>query len=214
MKPVVKLLSGFTLTFVIVIALNYFINNNLLVLSGLLIIVMTLFFIFHGAKIFWKLAKFWLKFAVFLIVVFVLFGYFKCGSIQGSCIIDSFINGAKTALVLLNTVYILEMFILSITINDILSINLPIDYLKFLILMRTLMNQVLSKFDNDKILFNIIPEFQYTKGSKIKNIKPLFLKNLIHIMTLTFFIKEQGDILGPMIDNRIIHIHKTNSNGK
>ena len=214
MKPVVKILSGFTITFVIVIVLNYFLNNNLLILSGLLIIVMTLFYIFNGSKIFWKLAKFWLKFAVFLIGVFVLFGYFQCGSFQGSCIVECLINGAKTALVLLNTVYILEMFILSITINDILSINLPIDYLKVLILMRTLMNQVLAKFENDKILFNIIPEFQYTKGSKIKNIKPLFFKNLIHIMTLTFFIKEQGDILGPMIDNRINHIHKINTNGK
>lgn len=42
----------------------------------------------------------------------------------------------------------------------------------------------------------------------------MFLKNLIHIMTLSFFIKEQGDILGPMIDNRIIHTHKTKANGK
>jgi hypothetical protein len=213
MKPVVKIISGFTITFIIVIVLNYFINNNLIILTGMLAIVISLFYILYGAKTFWKLAKFWLKFAVFLIGVFVLFGIFENG-IQESFLLESLLNGTKTALVLLNTVYILEMFILSITINDILSINLPIDYLKFLILMRTLMNQVLAKFDNDKILFNIIPEFQSTKGSKIKNIKPLFLKNLIHIMTLTFFIKEQGDILGPMIDNRIIHIHKTNSNEK
>lgn len=132
-----------------------------------------------------------------------MFGFFEGNRIQ-----DSLTEGIKTALILLNTVYILEIFILSITINDILSLNIPIDYLKFLILTRTLTNQILSKFENDKILFNIIPEFQNTKKSKIKNIKPLFLKNLIYIITLTFFIKEQGDILGQMIDNRIIHIHK------
>ncbi len=181
---------------------------------GLLVVVISLFYVFHGAKTFWKLAKFWLKFAVVLIGVFLMFGFFECSNIQDGCIQNKLIDGVKTALLLLNTVYILEMFILSITINDILSINLPIDYLKILILARTLMSQILAKFENDKILFNIIPEFQTTKNSKIKNIKPMFLKNLIHIMTLTFFIKEQGDILGQMIDNRIIHIHKFNKNGK
>lgn len=203
MNPTIKIFSSFITTIIILVILNYFINNNLFIMTCLLITVIFLFYIFHGAKTFWKLAKFWLKFATILIGAFLLFGFFEGNRIQ-----DSLTEGIKTALILLNTVYILEIFILSITINDILSLNIPIDYLKFLILTRTLTNQILSKFENDKILFNIIPEFQNTKKSKIKNIKPLFLKNLIYIITLTFFIKEQGDILGQMIDNRIIHIHK------
>jgi len=214
MNPVVKMLGGFILTFITVIVLNYVIRNNLLILSILLICVVFLFYIIHGATVFWKLAKFWLKFALLLIGVFIVFGYLLCGEIETNCLKESFLSGSKTALILLNTVYILELFILSITINDILSINLPIRYLKILILLRTLMNQVQSKFDNEKILFNIIPEFQIVHKSKLRSIKPLFLKNIIYIMTLTFFIKEQGDILGPMIDNRIIHTHKTKTNGK
>ena len=214
MNPIIKMLGGFLTTFISVIVLNYIINNNLPILSGLLILVVLLFYIFYGAKVFWKLAKFWIKFALFLIAVFVLFGIINCSGFERSCLTESFLNGSKTALILLNTVFILELYILSITIDDILSINLPIKYLKVLILMRTLMNQVLAKFENDKILFNIIPEFQIVHKSKLKNLKPMFIKNLIHIMTLTFFIKEQGDILGPLIDNRIIHTHKTKANGK
>lgn len=214
MKPIYKIIGGFLITFVSVIVLNYFIDNNLFILSGLLIFVVLIFFFIHGAKVFWKLSKFWIKFALILISVFMLFGIIQCNGIEIICMKECFHNGSQTALILLNTVFILELFILSITINDILSINISIEYLKVFILMRTLMNQVLAKFENDKILFNIIPEFQIKQKSKLKALKPMFLKNIIHIMTLTFFIKEQGDILGPLIDNRIIHIHKTKTNGK
>jgi len=209
MKSKLKISIGLILTLSLVLVLNYIFSENIIVLSIFFVTISLLFFILQGKKLFWKLGKYWLKFALFLVFVFAFFGFFKCGGLNYDCILERTEIGVITALILLNTVYAVELFILSITINDILSFNLPIKYLKFLILTRTLMTQGVAKFENDNVLFNIIPEFQIERKISFKNLKPIFFQKIILIITITFYLIEQGEILGSLIDNRINHIYKS-----
>jgi len=209
MKSKLKISIGLFLTLSLVLVLNYIFSENIMVLSIFFVSISILFFLLQGKKMFWKLGKYWLKFALFLVFVFAFFGLFKCGGLNYKCILERTEMGIITALILLNTVYAVELFILSITINDILSLNLPIKYLKFLILTRTLMTQGVAKFENDNVLFNIIPEFQIERKISFKNLKPIFFQKIILIITITFYLIEQGEILGSLIDNRINHIYKS-----
>jgi hypothetical protein len=207
MKSKLKIYLGGVGVTLFIVASNYIFSSNLPVLVISLLLVVLLFNIVHQFKSFVKFAKFWFRFAIVLVSIFVLLGIIQNG-FDVLHLKETLRNGILTALILLNTVFVVELFILSITINDILSINIPIKYLKFFILMRTLMVRGMAKFDNEKVLFNIIPEFQHNKKINFRNIKSAFMQNLVLIMTIAFYVIEQGKILGPLIDNRIRHIYE------
>jgi len=209
MKEKNKIIFSFFLTISSVFILNYFFYNVFILLLITFIFIATIFYFYQGKEVFWRLGKFWFKFAIFLIFVFFIFSIFRCNSFENfKCILARTKLGINTALLLLNTVFILELFILSITINDILSIKVNIRFLKFLILTRTLFTQGITKFKNEKILFDIIPNFQIKMKPTFSNLKPIFFQNIIYILTITFYILEQAKILGPLIDNRIKHLYK------
>lgn len=201
-----KIILGLLLVGGGIFVTNYTFSENVTALTLSFLVISILFLILHGKSTFWKLGNYWLSFAFFLILVFILFHIFQCG-IGSNCIFSGGKEGFATALILLNTVYIIEIFILSITINDILALRIPIRYLKFLILLRILMTQSITKFENNGILFNVIPEFQVERKVSIKTIKPLFFQKIILVITILFYLLEQGEVLGLLIDNRINHTY-------
>jgi len=207
MKSKLKIYLGGAVLVLFIVASNYIFSANLPVLVFSLFLVSILFNVVHQFKSFLKVAKFWFRFAILLLGIFALFSVIQHG-FDVLYLKEALCNGILTALILLNTVFSVELFVLSITINDILSINIPIKYLKFFILMRTLLVRGMAKFDNDKVLFNIIPELQHNKKINLKNIKSVFMQNLVLIITIAFYVIDQGKILGPLIDNRIKHIYE------
>ena len=207
MKSKLKIYLGGPGLVLFIIASNYVFSTNLSFLVVSLCLVILFFNFIHQFKSFFKVAKFWFRFVLLLLGIFAFFSVVKHG-FDVLYLKEALWNGIVTALILLNTVFSVELFVLSITINDILSIDIPIKYLKFFILMRTLLVRGMAKFDNDKVLFNIIPELQHNKNINFKNIKSVFMQNLVLIITIAFYVIDQGKILGPLIDNRIKHIYE------
>lgn len=207
MSPKLKIYAGAVALIVFIGVTNYIFSSNFMFLFISLLAVMMLFYFVHRLMHFVRLVKFWFKFAVLLVCVFMVMGLVTNG-FNLLVLKESLMNGILTILILLNTVFAVELFILSVTVNDILAVNIPIQYLKFFILMRTLAVRGIAKFDNEKIIFNIIPEFKRNKKINLSNIKSVFMQNLVLIITIAFYIIEQGKILGPLIDNRIKHCSK------
>lgn len=209
MKKKYKILFTFSITIIAVLIMSFMFNNSISVLLPTFLIVSIFYIYTKGFSKFWKFGKYWFKFAIFLFVIFVISGFIICKIISfNQCVFEKIREGINTDLLLLNTVFILELFITSITVNDILSLNINIKYLKYLIFTRTLITHSIAKFNNEKILFDIIPSFQKKKGRwKLSSIKFRFIQNIIYSITIIIFILEQRKILAPLIENRIKHLH-------
>ena len=208
-KQKYKILAYFFTTTIIVLILTIFFKNNIFVLIASFFLITLLYIYNKDFSKNWKFSKYWFKFAIFLIVVFIISGFIICNKISfNSCVLSKIKEGLNTSFLLLNTVFILELFISSITVNDILSFNINIKYLKYFIFMRTLITQSVAKFNNEKILFDIIPSFQKKRNRwNISSIKPIFVQNIIYSITIIIFVLEQRKILAPLIENRIKHLY-------
>ncbi len=220
MKPTMKILALSIVLVLFIIVMNYVFSISLTIQSIYFLLINAFFIYSKGWKTFFKLAKYWYKFSFIIIALFGVFYFLNahfihydyiCLSNSVECFSKWIMVGVITALLLINTVFTIELIILAITVNDIISLPIPIKYLKIFILARTLMLQTISRFENNELLIKTVPEFQVKKTGVMNNFKFEFHKRIILILTFVFFVLEQSEILGSLIDNRINHNHLKNN---
>lgn len=216
MKSSIKIIALTLILALFIVVMNYMFSTSLILQFVYFIIINAFFMYSKGWKMFWKLAKYWYKFSFVIIILFGLFFLLNthfihydyiCLSNSFECFSKWIMVGIITALLLINTVFTIEIIILAITVNDIISLPIPIKYLKVFILARTLMLQTVSRFEDNELLIKTVPEFQVKKAGVLNNFKFEFHKRIILILTFVFFVLEQSEILGSLIDNRINHNH-------
>lgn len=216
MNPIIKV-SALTLALVtFLVTMCFFFVGSMKVQFIYFLLINVLFLLIKGRDTFWKLAKYWYKFSAIIIGIFTLSWLvchwlhidYLCADLSFECYKKWFFLGAITMFILINTVFTVELIIFSITINDIISLPISINYLKGFILARTLLIQATARFDDNQILLKTIPEFQPKYKVNFKNMKILFHKNIILMLTFVFYIDEQSKIIGQLIDNRIKHTYK------
>lgn len=216
MKPAIKIPALSIILVLFIVVMNYVFSTSFFIQFVYFLLINAFFMYSKGWKTFWKLAKYWYKFSFIIVALFGLFyllnTYFIhydyiCSSNSFECLSKWIMVGIITALLLINTVFTIELIILAITVNDIISLPIPIKYLKVFILARTLMLQTISRFENNELLIKTVPEFQVKKTGVLNNFKFEFHKRIILILTFVFFVLEQSEILGSLIDNRINHNH-------
>jgi|GEM_PF-2080147 len=215
MNSITKVTFLFLASITFFILICYVFIENWIIQTGYFIFINLLFLTLKGRNTYFKLAHYWFKFATFILFIYFLtwllvsyFGFnYGCNEFSVTCLNYWLCLGGRTSILLINTVLTIELLILSVTINDIVSLPISIKYLKVFILTRTLLLQATSRFENNIILVKTIPEFQLTYKISFKNLKVLFHKNIILMLTFIFYILEQSEILGELIDNRIKHNH-------
>ncbi len=211
----------------IAIVFLYFLNfkwiNNFDINLGLV----PLFFVFsiirNKVKLFFNQTKIVSVLIFFMYITYFIFGLFslEIGKSLNFVFLTKVIEpsswtiywnlyGLSRVLGIFNTFIFLNLLISEIKIEDIFSLPLDINKLKYLILGKSLFNSAKDSVEKIDFFIDMFPCYQLEQ--KKLSFKEKFNKKLLTVLGLVFFVLRETIIQGEMIDNRIENCHNKQSN--
>ncbi len=137
-------------------------------------------------------------FAMTMLLVYLVFGLLK---IQDRTLTYWLHIGAGRVLLFLNTMLAFGFLLSFLGLEDILSLPLPPERLKYLILGEILYRAAIRVMPRMRFYVSLFPEFQTGK----RGVRREFRAQLITVLGLICFVLREAEIRGEMLDNRLRH---------
>ncbi len=204
MKIILKLLIIFISIVSFIAVFCYLMADNIAVQLSFFSLVLVFNLIRLKLIRFFAEIKIFLPFVISMLVVYFLIGLvgLRLFSVQQDWQqnILFWINyGLLRCLMFLNTVLILQFLLSFIQIDELLRIPLPVKYMKFLILAKTLYSLAFENIRTMELHLHLLPEFQTGK----KRFRDWFHLKLQLTLCVFLLLLNESKIRGELIDNRI-----------
>ena len=151
--------------------------------------------------------RLFLPFIVMMLAIYAAFGllHVKHDQPQQSAFAFWLMYGVNRALCFLNTALSFSLLLSWIRIDDVLALPIPIRYAKALILGRSLFAKAQGALDDIDLHLRHFPDQRFLPARWHLRLFSAFQRQLLLVLTLIFYILEEAEIQGELIDNRITH---------
>ncbi len=152
--------------------------------------------------------RLFLPFVVMMLVIYAVFGLLQVRhdqQPQQSALAFWLIYGINRVFCFLNTALSLSLLLSWFRIDDVLALPIPIRYTKALILGRSLFSKARGALDDIDLHLRHFPDQRFLPARWHLRLFAAFQRQLLLILTLIFYILEEAEIQGELIDNRITH---------
>ncbi|GAK51176.1 hypothetical protein U14_02418 [Candidatus Moduliflexus flocculans] len=151
--------------------------------------------------------RLFLPFVVMMLAIYAVFGLLnvKHDQPQQSALAFWLLYGVNRVLCFLNTALSLSLLLSWFQVNDVLALPIPIRYTKALILGRSLFTKARGALDEIDLHLRHFPDQRFLPARWHLRLFAAFQRQLLLVLTLIFYILEEAEIQGELIDNRITH---------
>ncbi len=219
---IVKVLAFFVSIVLYIIIASYMYGSNILIQSCILTSVLVALAIRTSIQdiiaemklIMWFAFLFLIIWALFILLridefIFKLVPFVKSTSNISQGFLTRFIPGLSIIMNFINTMFFIKFAFSFISIEDFLKLPWDIKYMKVLLLGKMLFVKGIHAIKNIEFHVNQFPNLKKSsKDSFVKKNQKKFKRNLIILLTLIFYILQEAEIRGELIDNRINHCFK------
>lgn len=182
--------------------------DRLLIQVAALVGTSLLMILRFGARRWLKEVLALLPFLLTLMLVYLLFSLLDLKPLQSSGSASAYwINyGSVRALILLSSLFVIQLSYSFSSFSDLLALPLSINSKKYFILGKALYHTAFSSYSRLSLHISLIPTHQAAPKSRRQE----FRLKLSYLLALLYLILRESRIKGELIDNRIRHCYGSN----